>query len=271
MRGWLNAWSRAWILLVFLLPAAASAQDEAPAPATPTPVETDSPCSRLGISTVPRCIGHDLRGVVSGDSLRWLIGGGVLAAGSLLLDDEVLQSFADPDQDQTIAVGEQLGEAGWHFGVPLAFYLVARGVGHDTAAEVAVAVLRTQVVNGIFTRGLKMLPRERPYQEDVTPTKGSFPSGHTSAVFATATVLARRWGWRAGVPAYTVAAFVGASRLQNVHYLSDVAFGAALGVAAGLVVKLPGPHSAVAPMIAPGVVGVSVTFGGDRSAGSQER
>jgi membrane-associated phospholipid phosphatase len=147
-----------------------------------------------------------------------------------------------------------------HFGVPAAVYLISRATGHNAAADMSVAIIRTQVVNAIFTRGLKLVPRARPYQESATLTKGSFPSGHTSAAFATATVIQRKWGWRAGVPAYAVAAFVGTTRLQHVHYLSDVTFGAALGIASGLAVKLPGPGPSIAPLMAPGVAGVAVTI-----------
>ena len=66
------------------------------------------------------------------------------------------------------------------------------------------------------------------------------------------------------MPAYAVATFISATRLQNMHFLSDVTFGAALGIASGLAISVPGPHRAVAPIVAPGVVGVSVTLGNDR-------
>jgi membrane-associated phospholipid phosphatase len=118
-------------------------------------------------------------------------------------------------------------------------------------------LLRAQVVNGILTRSLKMLPRARPYQDQSEFGKGSFPSGHTSASFATATVLQRRFGLRGGIPAYAVATYVGISRLERVHYLSDVMFGAGLGIASGLTIKLPAAtHTAVSPMVAPGVRGL---------------
>ena len=249
-------------LVCLLLATGASAQDVLVPKASPNTVDAH-PCTQSTLSTIFRCIGHDLRGVTDADARRWLIVGGILAAGSLLLDDEVVHKFADVDQDPSVAIGENLGEAGLQFGVPFAVYLAARATGHDTAADMGIVMLRTQVVNGILTRGLKMLPRPRPYQKVATPTKGSFPSGHTSATFATATVAYRRWGWRVGVPAYALASFVGATRLQNVHYLSDVAFGAALGVASGLVVDLPGRRPVVAPLIAPGVAGVSITIGGN--------
>ena len=65
-------------------------------------------------------------------------------------------------------------------------------------------------------------------------TQFSFPSGHSASSFATATVLQRNLGWKAGVPAYAMATFVAASRVQvKRHYLSDVTMGAAIGIIAG--------------------------------------
>jgi membrane-associated phospholipid phosphatase len=61
---------------------------------------------------------------------------------------------------------------------------------------------------------------------------GSFPSGHSMVAFAVATIIARRYGNHRWVPfaAYGLASVVGFSRLTlNVHYLSDVFMGGALG------------------------------------------
>lgn len=61
---------------------------------------------------------------------------------------------------------------------------------------------------------------------------GSFPSGHTIAAFALATVVAHRYSNHRWVPyaAYGLAAAVGFSRLTlSAHFLSDVFMGAALG------------------------------------------
>jgi membrane-associated phospholipid phosphatase len=61
---------------------------------------------------------------------------------------------------------------------------------------------------------------------------GSFPSGHTMAAFAVATVVARRYREHRWVPyaAYGLATVVGFSRLAlNVHFVSDVAMGGAIG------------------------------------------
>ena len=65
---------------------------------------------------------------------------------------------------------------------------------------------------------------------------GSFPSGHSMVAFAVATVIARRYGNHRWVPyvAYGMASLVGFSRLTlNVHFLSDVFMGGALGYSVG--------------------------------------
>jgi membrane-associated phospholipid phosphatase len=50
----------------------------------------------------------------------------------------------------------------------------------------------------------------------------------------TAMVLQEHLGWKAGIPAFTAASFVGWSRLRGEHHwLSDVVMGATLGVIAG--------------------------------------
>jgi membrane-associated phospholipid phosphatase len=119
-------------------------------------------------------------------------------------------------------------------------------------------LLRAQVANGIVTRSLKLIPRARPFQEKANPPNGSFPSGHTSASFATATVIQHQWGWKAGLPAYVLASYVGLARLHRNHYLSDVAFGAGLGIAAGLAVNRPSRRAAISPILAPGVAGLTI-------------
>lgn len=103
----------------------------------------------------------------------------------------------------------------------------------------------------IITIGLAMtlstalkysIQRERPYvahkdiiQRDATGPY-SFPSGHTTAAFATATSLSlSHRKWYVAVPAYLYAGFVGYSRMRlGVHYASDVLGGALLGIGSGL-------------------------------------
>lgn len=93
-------------------------------------------------------------------------------------------------------------------------------------------------INTVIAFGLKYaVNRERPYTAypDIDPyqydTDPSFPSGHTSYVFAIATTLTLEYPkWYIIAPAYLWAASVGYSRLYlGMHYPSDVLGGAIVG------------------------------------------
>jgi len=87
------------------------------------------------------------------------------------------------------------------------------------------------------------IKRERPFskypsdviQRDHVDTP-SFPSGHTTAAFASATVLSLSYKkWYVTVPAYAYAGLMGYSRMRlGVHYPSDVLGGVVLGIGTGL-------------------------------------
>jgi len=92
--------------------------------------------------------------------------------------------------------------------------------------------------SSLITLGLKnSIRRTRPFVTDpyiVAASPGgspSFPSGHTSEAFATATSLTLAWPkWWVAIPAYTWAGAVGYSRMYlGVHYPTDVAAGAIVG------------------------------------------
>lgn len=79
----------------------------------------------------------------------------------------------------------------------------------------------------------------------------SFPSGHTSAAAQGAAFLQLRYGWMYGLPAYSVSAVVGYSRVKaHRHYWSDVAAGAALATGIQYAVTSMG-YSMTSIMVAP--------------------
>jgi undecaprenyl-diphosphatase len=92
--------------------------------------------------------------------------------------------------------------------------------------------------SSLITAGLKYtFKRHRPFADHpfIVPASDggspSFPSGHTSEAFATATSLTIAYPkWYVAVPAYAWAASVGYSRMYlGVHYPSDVLAGAIVG------------------------------------------
>ena len=95
------------------------------------------------------------------------------------------------------------------------------------------------IVSGIITQATKrIVDRKRPFEtysfiitRDDESGGFSFPSGHSSAAFCTATSVALRYRkWYFVVPSYLFATSVAWARMyQGVHYPSDVLAGALVG------------------------------------------
>jgi len=86
------------------------------------------------------------------------------------------------------------------------------------------AFLLTEVV----TYGLKLsIDKQRPDMSN----NNSFPSGHTSTTFQSASFIHRRYGFKYSIPAYALAGFTAFSRIDaKKHDGWDIFVGAVIGI-----------------------------------------
>lgn len=68
----------------------------------------------------------------------------------------------------------------------------------------------------------------------------AFPSGHAAIAFGSAAFVQRRYGWRPGIPAYLVAAYVGWLRVEtDDHDAADIIGGMAVGIISSYLLTRP--------------------------------
>jgi membrane-associated phospholipid phosphatase len=110
--------------------------------------------------------------------------------------------------------------------------------GHRSAATIILAMSLSTVLK-------YSIERERPFDafpDEITqrdyPETFSFPSGHTTSAFATATAMSLSCRkWYVTVPSYTYAGLVAYARMRlGVHYPTDVLAGMIIGTGSGLLI-----------------------------------
>lgn len=159
------------------------------------------------------------------------------------LDIRILESIAETrtvPQTQTFKVLSDINNY-VQIAVPVGL-LVAGAVNDDKIMrQNALYVASSTAVTALVNVGLKHLfKRSRPFKKypnfiSVRTASGySFPSGHTSSAFATASALSRAYSkWYVLAPSLLWASSVGYSRMYlGVHFPTDVLAGAALGTGA---------------------------------------
>ena len=180
---------------------------------------------------------------------------GALVSGTvgLTLVDQSVADFSQSHKNSTESyISRNVLE---HFGAEHSF-IVLSGIfvygtfKHDNrCVSTALLAVESFTLASLVTRVSKSLVgRQRPDNwegngpyEINGPFKGkSFPSGHTTASFAVASVIATQFRESKWIPvtAYSVAALSGLSRIyDNKHWLSDVVAGAAIGTLVGNLVS----------------------------------
>jgi len=234
------------------------------APATPAAPTDKSvppvgpPPPHTGIKATLKAIPGDFAHLATGNNVGILGVGGVLALAVHSVDADVNRRLKG--SKTFFGPGQIIGNGGVLVGVTLGTYAFGRATDNRVVSHLGMDLLRSLAVSGTLTYAVKLtVRRDRP-----TGNCCSFPSGHSSATFAFASVLWRHLGWKAAVPTYTVATYTAVSRLhKDVHFLSDVVFGAAIGIVSGRAVTRHDRHfwGSLQPMPIPGG-GVGVAFAG---------
>jgi membrane-associated phospholipid phosphatase len=255
---------------VLLVDTAGVVDDAAKPPArssTPAQKDVPTPVEHTGLETLVRDILADFRAFPRRESTWVILGvGGATALAVHPADANVNRHLVSSGwADNLWKPGHIIGGPAL-YGVPVALYLGGRYLWAPAKDEpqtnkwshLGLDLLRAELEEEAIVQTLKFsVRRTRP-----DGTSYSFPSGHAAATFAVAAVLERHLGYRLAWPTLVIATYVGTSRLHdNVHYLSDVVFGAAIGTATGWTVV--GRHGrstyAFSPMPVRGGVALMVT------------
>jgi len=204
-----------------------------------------------------RDVAYDYRNFLSWRNGLWL-GVGGLAALAVHPADEPIQQEVVEAGEPLLSGGDLYGSQKFQVPLAVAVWIVGHAAGSARASAVGRDLLRAQISVFSWTNAIKFASqRTRPNGDP-----RGFPSGHASASFATAMVLQEHYGWKLGVPAFAAAAYTAASRVTaNQHWLSDVVFGAAVGVSAGrtVTIRLRDTPVTLAPLVVPGGGGISVS------------
>jgi len=177
----------------------------------------------------------------------------VAVEGGLLFADQSVADFFQTHKNNTQNyISRNVLE---HFGAEHSFIVISGILSYGILAKekkyvsTALLALESFALASLVTRIPKTLVgRERPDNWEgngpftfLGPFHGvSFPSGHTTASFAVASVIATQFRESKWIPvtAYTVAGLAGISRIyDNKHWLTDVVAGATIGTLVGNLVS----------------------------------
>ena len=191
------------------------------------------------------------------------LGGAALAHPA---DDSITEhATGNKTAKHVFVLGKYLGSVYVQAGVATGLYAIGRYVRPaaegaprtNKLSHLGFDLMRGLIVSQAFTQGIKYaVRRDRPSGECC-----AFPSGHASAAFATASILERHFGYRGAWPTLVGASYVALSRIvDNRHFLSDIVFGSALGIATGWTVVGRHGRENYALLPVPVRGGIALTF-----------
>ncbi len=160
-----------------------------------------------------------------------IVTGGISSAILTRFDDDLGQPFQHGRHLGKFDSGvEWMGQPYIMDPMALLFFGLGRATHNEELAFTGENLFESLVLTQAVTAGLKFaFQRERPNGGNY-----SFPSAHAANFFAFASVMANLKGPIYGIPAFAAAGLASFSRVDaNVHHVSDVVFGAALGAAIG--------------------------------------
>ena len=201
------------------------------------------------------------KGSLFNSTSAWIAGGTVVGTAALMFADPgITEEFRDPGPQQSHFLQNSARDFNW-VGDPGTVILAAAMYGsgrithHPVLAELGLRSAEALAISGVATGLIKgVAGRDRPYLNDRDADDfrvgggfgggghTSFPSGHATAAFAVASVVASessfRWPHASHViqpVVYGLAASVALARVYGEHHwASDVVAGAGIGTLTGL-------------------------------------
>lgn len=185
---------------------------------------------------------------------QWAIAGAVSGATILAYtQDDVIRDFfqrnrTHPADKSVQYFFEPLGKGIVALSIGAGFYAVGEISGQPGAKRAGLTAVKAIALTSVVTYAIKYATQRHDPHDNTPPDpriwegpsgsyrNTSFPSGHSSVVFALAAVIASEYNERIWVPAivYSLASMVAISRVyEDEHWASDVIFGSALGFFTG--------------------------------------
>lgn len=163
--------------------------------------------------------------------------------------DEVIHDYfqrnrTDWKDDANKYFFDPLGSGIYTVPLSLGFWAVGELTDNRRAARVGLTSIKAFAITAVFTYAFKYATQRHRPQANDPPDPGiwegpfgswehtSFPSGHSSVIFAVAAVFSSEYRGTIWVPvlSYTLAGLTAISRVyDDQHWASDVIFGSALG------------------------------------------